>query len=39
MNITAPLVVPILAAPFGVVPLAEAEALNDAALAEMEDGV
>jgi hypothetical protein len=30
MNVTAPLVVPILAAPFGVVPLAEAEALNPA---------
>jgi hypothetical protein len=30
MNDTAPLVVPILAAPFGVVPLAEAEALNPA---------
>lgn len=30
MNITAPLVVPILAAPFGVVSLADAEALNPA---------
>jgi hypothetical protein len=30
MSLTAPLVVPILAAPFGVVPLAEVEALNPA---------
>jgi hypothetical protein len=30
MSVTPPLVVPILAAPFGVVPLAEAEALNPA---------